>query len=233
MPSAPGQTGSPLVVETPRTLVGAGAIARTSVAASLHPLTPPGRYEGTVTVNGVATPAVLEVGERVALSLSQSELVVFAEAGEQRRRMVVTNRGNIPLPISSLGPMTLRVDQPQRSLMSRLGIVAEQPRTVRTPERDPDEPEPTVEARLDTPVELQPGDSAALDWIVEVTGALPPGVRHRATAALYTSDVTFIVTPPQKTPEKPATRERAPRARKAATTGRAASSASRQKRRKP
>jgi len=229
LPAPAARDAAPAVLDPARALVPAGGTTRAAFAGSLDPLTPPGSYEASVTVNGVRHPAVLEVVERVELSLSEKELVVFAVPGKQHRRAVATNRGNVPLAISRLGPVPLVYDTPRRSLLSRMGVVDER-RAVRPPPPVADEERPTVEAWLEEPVELAPGAVAVLDWTIEVKGTLPPGIRHRATAALYTSDVTFVVTPPQEWPERRRAADRPTRAPQG-SRAKAAAPRERQKRR--
>jgi hypothetical protein len=237
VPAARAPAGRQAALEPTRMTLAPGTTTRARLTGSLDPFTPPGRYAAKVTVNGVPEDAVLEVSEHVDLSLSESELVVFADGGPQHRHVVARNRGNVPLRISRLGPIVLAYDAPRRSLLSRMGVAPEERRVTRLPARDPDEPQPTVEARLDEPVEVAPGEAVALDWTVEVKGSVPPGIRHRATAALYTSDITFVVTPPQDGRELAAAEAppalEAPLApeEKPATRGRASAPASRQKRR--
>jgi hypothetical protein len=230
VPAGPEGARASVLPDGAPTLVAPGVTARARLAASLDPLTPPGSYQATVTIGTTRQAAVLEVGERVELSLSDTELIVSAAPGEQRRRMVATNRGNVPLQISRLGPVELLYDVPRPTLLGRMGFPSER-RASRPPVHDADEPPPTIEGRLPKPVELAPGEVTALDWRIEVKGSVPTGIRYRATAALYTSDVTFVVTPVQEGPEPaPAAPARRTRERTAPTAA-AAPPASRQKRR--
>jgi hypothetical protein len=184
------------------TIVQPGQTELARFTGTFDPFTPPGTYKAKITVNGVEEAALLEVSEHVSLSLSDTELVIFGEPGVQHRRMTATNRGNIALPISRLGPVELEYDPPH-SLARSLETILER-RYAAPPPRDPDEPPPTVEARLQTAVELEPGESGVLDWAITVNGTLQPGIRYRAFAALYTSDVKFVVTPSQDGVNQPA-----------------------------
>jgi hypothetical protein len=204
----------------PPTLVEPGATELAKFTGTIDPFTPPGTYAAKVTVNGVDEEALLEVTENISLSLSDTRLVVFGDPGGQHRRTIATNRGNVSLPISRLGPVELDLDRPSW-LQSKIDRFFEgAPATLAPPPtRDADEEAPTVEARLEKRIELAPGETAALDWIVEVKGSLQPGIRYRAIAALYTSDVTFIVTPSQDGPASPAPTPRASGARGQKKTG--------------
>jgi hypothetical protein len=52
-----------------------------------------------------------------------------------------------------------------------------------------------VSIRLDPPVSLAPGETAAARWLVTVDGDLRPGARYRAVAAILTADLRIVVTP--------------------------------------
>jgi hypothetical protein len=79
------------------------------------------------------------------------------------------------------------------------------------PEDEGDEHEdaPTITAVLKAPVTVDPGQTVASEWTVTVDGPLRPGARYRATAPLYTTDITFVVTPSQEPTSPPSTPSRA------------------------
>jgi hypothetical protein len=221
-------------------VVPPGAARRVALAAEIDRHTPPGAYRARIAVEGVARQALLQVGEDIALSLSETEIVVVASPGmEQVRHVAMTNLGNVPLTVARVGPVELGVDRPRPTLLQRLGVlpldeVAVVVRAEREPERRiadereglperepaPQEaaPRPTVSVRLAKPAEIAPGETVAAEWLISVAGDLRPGARYRGVAALFTTDVRFVVAPPLD--EAPATtptttRARAPRAREA------------------
>jgi hypothetical protein len=205
-----------------------GSVHRITVTAALDPLTPPGIYEGESVVAGVRQPVTLVVTEQIALSVSEPEVVVTPGDGEARR-MVITNRGNVPLPVSRLGPVDLGVDRPRPTLLQRLGL---KPYDDRDPRRDrcddppkrpteedrarerEDEPPATVTARIRDPIVVDPGETVATEWLVSVDGALRPGVRYRAVVPLYTTDIDFVVAPAQERAPAPPAPARRPRAQR-------------------
>jgi hypothetical protein len=212
------------LVETwrPQTLQP-GEAGRADVRAVVDRRTPPGEYMVELELGGTVQPALLRVAEDISLTLSERELVVAGDVGvEQSKNLVLTNRGNVPLEVSRIGPVELEDDKPRPTLLERLGVRTPDPdrppgtlvqrmgvvayvpektpaeeREDRRRERD-DEPRPTLAAHLPEPLTILPGEVASTDWIVTVAGPLRPGARYRATAPLYTSDITFVVTPSQK-----------------------------------
>jgi hypothetical protein len=205
-----------------------GVPRRAALSASVDPLTPPGSYEAEIVVDGAAQPVTLVVTEDIALTLSETEVVVIA--GQERvQSMAVRNVGNVPLPVSQAGPAELAVDRPRPTLLQRLGVRSlDRPveptvrrrvrddREARDREEDEEQEEaiPTVTARLKEPVVVAPGEMVVGEWVVTVEGSLDPGVRYRAVAPLYTTDISFVVTPAQEEPAAPRSSRRAPRKRK-------------------
>lgn len=194
--------------------VAPGSARTASVTAAVPALTPPGTYEAEIEVDGVTHPVTLLVTEDIALSLSEREIVVIA--GEPRTKTIsMHNAGNIALNVSHAGPVALEVDRPRQTLLQRIGVLpAEDPPAdaplatatveVRTGRQDDDDeappPAPTVTARLDPPVTVAPGETVLGDWVVTVDGDLDPGLRYRAVASLYTTDIGFVVAPAQDAP---------------------------------
>jgi hypothetical protein len=210
-----------------------GDARRVAISASIDRFTPPGTHEVEVVVDGVRRRAIVQVVEEVALSLSEREIVVVASPGEEQvRHLAMSNLGNVPLELGRVGPVPLGEDHPRPTLLQRLGVlpldeVALVIRTERIPEAAPEEAlreapagagaPPTVSIRLDPPVSLAPGETAASRWIVTVDGDLRPGVRHRAVAAILTTDVRIVVTPaPEASPatRRPRTRRSQPSERR-------------------
>jgi hypothetical protein len=189
---------------------------RAALTVSVDPLTPPGAYRAEIEIGGVTQPVTLLVAEDVALTLSEREIVVIA--GEERAHSItIRNTGNVALPVSQVGPAELTVDRRRPTLLQRLGLLPpERPdapvvegRTSSRAERREDGEDgppgvpPTVTARLKQAVLVAPGETVVGDWVVTVEGTLEPGVRYRAVAPLYTTDIGFVVTPAQEGPPSP------------------------------
>jgi hypothetical protein len=225
-----GTAATALRIESSEPLAAApGVPRRASLTVSVDPLTPPGAYDAEIDVGGVTHPVTLVVNEDIALTLSESEVVVIA--GEERvKSITMRNVGNLPLAVSQIGPAELEVDRARPTLLQRLGLLpfdapvgpgaprrAHDARAVDR-ERDAGEEDgeegerevPTVTARLKTPVLVAPGETVVGDWTVTVEGPLDPGVRYRGVAPLYTTDIGFVVTPAQEAPPAPRARSRRP-----------------------
>jgi hypothetical protein len=182
--------------------------------------TPPGRFDAEVAVGESVRAAVLQVQEDIDLQLSEPEFVVVGEPDvDQARHAVLRNDGNVSLPVRVIGPAKLHPDRPSQSLLERMGLVrtaAFGERSVKDTEcsegeregGDEDEHTPTVVARVREPLTVSPGESVLSEWTITVHGPLRHGVRYRATAPLYLSDVTFVVTPSQEPPRDQPTKPR-------------------------
>jgi hypothetical protein len=183
-----------------------GSSVRAQVRATVDRRTPPGRYEAEVSVDGHVRRAVLQVPEEIDLQVSESQLVVAADPdSEQVRSVVLTNAGNVPLRVHEIGPVELEHDPPARPLLERLGVLRAGPPAAgrkhpapREDERDCDERPATVVGRLPEALVVEPGESVPCEWRIRVSGPLRAGVRYRASAPLYLTDVTFVVTPSQE-----------------------------------
>jgi hypothetical protein len=191
-----------------------GASVRVNLTSSVDRLTPPGRYEAEIVIDGRARRAVLHVGEDIDLQLSESEFVVSGDPdGEQVRSVLLTNAGNVPLPVRVIGPVELEHDRPVPSLLERFGVL--RPSRLAVPPREPPgdrdrdrdrdrddlDRRPTVTGLIREPVTVGPGEVVACELTIKVDGPIASGARYRATAPLYLTDVTFIVTPNQESRE--------------------------------
>lgn len=225
-----GTAATAIRVEGTEPLAAApGLPRRVKLTVSVDPLTPPGAYDAEIDIGGVTQPVTLVVNEDIALTLSESEVVVIA--GQERvKSITMRNIGNLPLPVSQIGPAELDVDRARPTLLQRLGLLPfDAPVDPAAPRRaydarsgdrerdaaaeDGKEEEreiPTVTARLTTPVLVAPGETVVGDWTVTVEGPLDPGVRYRGVAPLYTTDIGFVVTPAQEAPPAPRARARRP-----------------------
>jgi hypothetical protein len=220
VPAVPGRVRQTVSLENwAPVIVRPGQPERVALAASVDPLTPPGSYRASIAFAGAEHRAVLEITKLVSLSIDPSELTIDGDPGsEQVEHIVVTNGGNVPLPVSQLGPADLIPDQPRPSIAQRLGLFpSDEPR--QRDERgdrrrgdDDEEPAPTVIARVADPVIVAPGEAHRLELVFSIHGAVRAGLRYRASAALYDDDITVVVAPHQ---EAPAARAQAARTRRA------------------
>lgn len=218
IPVVPGRIRQPVALENwVSLLVRPGQPERVALTASVDPLTPPGSYHAEITFAEVKHPAILEITKLVSLSAQPSELTIDAvPETQQEAHIVVTNHGNVPLPVSQFGPAALIRDQPRPSIAQRLGLFPfdEPPELDERRERvygDDEERTPSVVARVVDPVILAPGETRRLELVLTIHGVVDAGLRYRASAALYDDDITVVVTPHQEPPAAPAKQRRARR----------------------
>jgi len=115
----------------------------------------------------VRRPVVVTVVEHLSLELSPSR--VLAAPGRQDVTLVVTNSGNVRMPLAS------------RAI-------------ARTHHRGPD-PGPDVVLLLDAPTVVEPGQTLTLEARLEVPEDLEPTRRHIATIPVGTADLQVIILP--------------------------------------
>ncbi len=86
----------------------AGSTTRVPVRLRLDPCTPPGRHEVEVEVGGARTTAVVEVAEHPRARITPAELATRGAPGATvLARVVVSNLGNVPVPLDRLGAVTM------------------------------------------------------------------------------------------------------------------------------
>jgi hypothetical protein len=196
-------------------IVPAGSARRVRLHAAVDPTTAPGSYPVELDVAGQIVTATVEVIEQVSLTLSPSSVVIDGVVGSAGSAAVLaTNVGNVPLPISRVGPVPLDLDGARATLLDRVfgrETVVTTPTTVvnvhvhTEAESDDGEdddveevdPRPRVTGTLSAPVELQPGDTLRLDFDFTIEGDVEAGRRYRALAPCYTSDLEIVVVPHQ------------------------------------
>jgi hypothetical protein len=148
-------------------IIATGATASVPVTVPLAASTPPGRHEAEMELGGVRRPVVVTVVEHVSLELSPGR--VLAEPGSQELTLVVSNSGNVRMPLAS------------RAM-------------ARTDDGGPD-PGPDVVLALDTPTVVEPGQTLTLQARLEVPEDLEPARRHTATIPVGTADLQVIILP--------------------------------------
>ena len=155
------------VAGTAAAVIGPGATAALPVAVALDPSTPPGTYAAELEVSGARRPAVVRVEPHPSLHLSPP--AVLAEPGRHPVTLVVTNDGNLAIPLAA------RVLAP-------------------TSDGRP-EPGPDVALALEAAVTIPPGGSATLAGHLEVPDTLDPRRRHTASLPVGVADLSVIVLP--------------------------------------
>jgi len=195
------------------------------LAIGVHPATPPGEYHAELDVGGRSRPVVLHVVEVVDLAVDPRSLVLENRPGlAQRKKLLVRNDGNVSFTVGDPVTVDLREDRPtDRGLRVALEPLLQRVK----PDLDElvvallavareEERLGSVEARADAQVEVQPGETAALELELTLKDELPATRRYRGRLPVVTRDVDVIVlasggtTAAEETPaeEAPPTRAR-------------------------
>ncbi len=181
-----------------------GQARRVRVTLGIEPHTPPGEYRGEMEVSGQVRPVLVHVTETILLDVSPTPVVVQNRPGEvMKKRVVFTNGGNVPLAINEIGGVPLDDELLEcRSLRAALeswedgagtveGFLAESIRQAREALRQAG----VLRVHNPTPLTLAPGDVRAVELEIRVPDGLDKRTRYLGSAALYTTDLEFVVVP--------------------------------------
>ena len=204
--AAKAKGGGPAVGEAEhalrRIVLRPGQTRPVPVALSLDPRTPPGSYEGRLEVAGEQRDVVVHVTEVVALSIEPGQVVVPARPGAKvEKRVVLTNEGNVPVSVKSIGAVVLDEElahcRALRGALEDVGgtmeklddfVVALGRRYHRIYE--------TLVLRVRNEAStLAPGETRALDLKITVPEKLEPRSRYSGYAAIVTGSLAFTVVP--------------------------------------
>ena len=188
-----------------------GQQQRVPVNLSLDKHTPPGDYTAELDAAGETRSVIIHVVESVDLDLEPRELVIDNQPGETvRKRVVISNQGNVPLMIGDLGEILLDDDRHnQRVLHVFLDSIGAEPHTLAEyaalllqESRQVIEEAGVLQVTcIGSPYVLNPGDTQ----LIELEIILPPGLvanrRYKGRAAIYTDSLDFVVVP-TKAPTK-------------------------------
>lgn len=185
-----------------RIVVRPGQSRPVAVALALDPRTPPGTYNADLDIDGQQRNVILHVTEDVALSIAPQELVIANRSGERvRKRVVLTNEGNVPITVRPIGVVVLDEELAHcRALRGALEDVGE---TMQNLDdfavalgRRYRAIYQTLALRVQSPeVTIPPGETQAVDLTIVLPEKLEPRSRYTGYAAISTSTLTFTVVP--------------------------------------
>lgn len=181
--------------------VAAGGVAPGRLRVRLDPTTPPGSYEGQITVAGVTRPLQIDIVETVTLALRPAPLVVDVTAGlTQRAAISVENRSNVTLTIDLAG------DYPLGEELPLLAGVPTKPEATDGVEKllallqPPARRAPPLReigkigiSMPDGVVRIEPGATATVAFDLTLPESLAPTARYRAFIPLYGEDLAIVV----------------------------------------
>ena len=166
--------GGEAVTGAASAIIPRGHTVEVPVVVPLPSSTPPGRHEAEMELGGVRRPVVVDVAPHLALELSPRR--VLAVEGSQDVTLVVTNTGNVRMPLAALT-------------------------MARTDDGGPD-PGPDVSLALDAPAVVEPGQTVTLAARLEVPPGLDPARRHTASVPVGVADLDVVILPRDRSESK-------------------------------
>jgi hypothetical protein len=156
------------------------------VSVAVDSTTSPGEYRAELEVAGNVRTVVLQVAETVDLSVDPETVVIANRPGvAQKKRLVVTNDGNVPFTIGEPVEVELRRDVPLAFIRREEQVVG------------------TVEARAPAAIEVAPGETATIELALTLVEAPPAIHRYRGRLPVVTHDVDVVVVASTSTPQAP------------------------------
>ena len=155
-------------------IVPAGRTVEVPVVVPLPATTPPGRHEAQMELGGVRHTVVVDVAPHLSLVVSPHR--VLAVEGSQDVTLVVTNTGNVRMPLAALA-------------------------MARTDDGGPDQG-PDVVLALDATVTVDPGQTVTLAARLEVPSGLDAARRHTASVPVGIADLDVVILPRDRSESK-------------------------------
>jgi hypothetical protein len=210
-------TGRRPGVLLPTVVLHPGHARRVPVSVMIPSHTPPGRYDGELTVARQSVSVVVHVVEDYDLEVAPAEVVLENRAGDRTvRQIVCSNRGNVPLVIGEIGAVVL--DDELTTCRSLRAVTAAWPDEggehdavdrfvdLYVKEGWKKVVEHSGVLRVHTvggPKEIAPGETEVVDLEITLPDRLEPRTRYNAFAPLYTTDLTFRIVPVRGRPDEP------------------------------
>ena len=197
--------GGPSELALRRVVLRPGQLRRLPLQLALSPNTPPGEYHAEVQVGGRVRQLVMHVTEQVRLEIDPDPVVVENIPGKTiTKRVVFSNRGNIPLRIAEIGAVVL--DEEYLNCRAGRAAVMNSGDEVEGLDHFLGEYIRQTKAALAQtgllrvhnaagPFSLEAGEVRAVDLEFRVPDKLDQRSRYFGAAALYTSNLDIVITP--------------------------------------
>jgi hypothetical protein len=175
-----------------------------SLKVAVDPATPPGEYSVELELAGRTRPVVLHVAEVFDLSIRPASLVVANAPGQaQRKQLIVTNEGNVPITVGEIGEVDLKDDM----VWDRAVRIAIEPwagkadveieefvvAVLRVAREEAYQVGSLVVRNLNGRVDVSPGETKVIDLEITLREELPLNSRYRGRAPLLTQDLEIVV----------------------------------------
>jgi hypothetical protein len=177
---------------------------RVPLTVAVAPTTPPGEYRAELELAGQSRPVVLHVAEVFALTIRPQSFVIRNLPGQpQRKRLIVTNEGNVAFAIDAIGSVDLEddllLDRPVRVALEawreKTSTASAEPvlTLVRVGREGSYLPDGLLVRTLSGKVDVAPGETTAIDLEITLRIELPRDSRYRGRASVLTRDLDIIV----------------------------------------
>jgi hypothetical protein len=202
-------TSSRAGVSMPTVVLHPGHARRVPIGIMIPRHTPPGRYDGELTVAGQAVALVVHVVDDYDLDVAPDEVILENRPGDRTvRQIVCSNRGNVPLVIGEIGAVVL--DDELTTCRSLRAVTAAWPDEggehdavdrfvdLYVKEGWKKVVEHSGTLRVHTaggPREIAPGETEVVDLEITLPDRLELRTRYTGVAPLYTTDLTFRIVP--------------------------------------
>jgi hypothetical protein len=199
------EAGGPSELALRRVVLRPGQLRRMPLQLALSPNTPPGEYQAEVQVGGGVRQLVIHVTEVVRLEIDPDHVVIENLPGDTiSKRVVFSNRGNVPLSIGEIGAVVLEEEflncRAGRAVVMNSGekvtglddILAEYIRQTKVALEQTGLLRVHNTAGLFT---LAAGEVRAVDLEFRVPDKLEQRSRYFGAVALYTSNLDIVITP--------------------------------------
>ena len=172
------------------------------VSLELDPRLPPGTYHAELAINDQSRSVVIHVTEDIDLSVTPDEIVLSNEAGAKvTRRLVFTNRGNVPVTVRKIGTVVLDDDLAHcRALRGALDDVGDTMKglddfAAALGRRYKKLYETLVIKVQNTAVTLAPGETQTVELTITLPEDLDSHSRYTGNAAIATLNLPFTIVP--------------------------------------
>jgi hypothetical protein len=178
-----------------------GEKKRIMLTVRVDPNTSPGRYSGDLVFAGQRRQAVFLVTEHFSTVLSPPHITLPATGGKSEHRLIVFNRGNLPLTLGDPGALVLEDPEVQcRTIRETIRKAPEKPtwdQLVGTAtdelKRNYTELEPLKVRLVNKPVRVEPGSQEQLTLEVQVGKTLPRRRNFVTRARFYDAVLSFTL----------------------------------------
>jgi hypothetical protein len=190
-----------------------GQSADVPVRARIDPHTPPGEHQATLVLGAFSYPAILHVEETIDFSMSPDRVLVDNLPGSRaHKRVTFVNHGNVPLRIGRIGAVPLddemAVCRTIRATLANAGkseTFNEWFTAYLREGKKQLEKSGLLWVEADSgPIDIAPGATVPVDFMVRIPDTLDPGGRYLAIANIYDSNLHFQLVPTGDTrPSRP------------------------------